>query len=132
VGDILHTAPMNPMTAGSGTGATQDMKNYGMAIAAMSQYAMTIGMPHSSGIVTAMMDDASDGVMNGMMGSTSISMSGMGGMMGGTMMQSGAGTTGLSTAMTAFVGSAMNRSGVTMTEMQALVNRLGASTGVIQ
>ncbi len=68
VPDILHTAPMNPMVAGSGTGASQASTNYGMAIAAMSQYAMSIGMPHSSGIVTAMMDDASDGVMDGMMG----------------------------------------------------------------
>ncbi len=63
-----------------------------MSIAAMSQYAKTIGMTtSSSGMVTAMMKDASDGVMNGMMGSTAISMAGMGGMMGG-MMQSSAGT----------------------------------------
>ena len=54
------------------------MKNYGMSIAAMSQYAKTIGMTTSSTMVTAMMDDASDGVMNGMMGSTPVSMGGMG------------------------------------------------------
>ena len=131
VGDILHTVPMNSMVAGSGTGASQDAKNYGMTIAAMSQYAMSIGMPYSSGIVTAMMDDASDGVMDGMMGSTSISMGGMGGMMGG-MMQANAGTTGLATAMTTFVGSAMNKSGVAMSEMQTLVNKLNTSTGTIQ
>jgi hypothetical protein len=80
-----------------------------------------------------MMKDASDGTMNGMMGSTSISMGGMGGMMGsGTMMQSNAGTAGLATAMTTFVGSSMNRSGATMTDMQTLVNKLTASTGTIQ
>ena len=82
VSDILYTHPMNPLTTGSGTGATQDMRNYGMVLAAMSQYAQQIGMPISSGMVTVMMNDAADGVMNGMMGSTQIMMGGMGGMMG--------------------------------------------------
>jgi hypothetical protein len=69
-----------------------------------------------------------------MMGSTSISMGGMGGGMmgGGAMMQSNAGTTGLATAMTAFTDSSMNKSGATMTDMQALVNKLSTSTGTIQ
>ncbi len=79
VSDILFTRPMNPLTPGSGTGATQDMRNCGMVLAAMSQYAQTIGMPISSGMVTAMMNDASDGVMNGRMGNTQIMMGGMGG-----------------------------------------------------
>jgi hypothetical protein len=129
VSDILHTAPMDPMAAGSGTGATQDQKNYGMANAAMSQYAKTVGMPHSSGVVTAMMDDASDGMMDGKMVTAAITMGG--GMMGGTMMQATAGTTGLATAMSTFVNSAMNKSGVTMTDMQALVNKLNGSGGQI-
>jgi hypothetical protein len=128
VSDILHVVPMNPMVTGSGTGATQDAKNYGMANAAMSQYAKTIGMPFSSGIVTAMANDASDGVMDGKMAGSSITMGG--GMMGGTMMQATAGTTGLATAMTAFVNNtATNKSGVTMTDMQALVNKLNTSSG---
>jgi hypothetical protein len=61
-------------------------------------------------------------------------MGGMGGGMmgGGTMMQSNAGTTGLATAMTAFTGSSMNKSGATMTDMQTLVNKLSTSTGMIQ
>jgi hypothetical protein len=128
VTDILHTAPMNPLVPGSGAGATADARNYGMSIAAMSQYAMDIGMPVSSGIVTAMMDDASDGVMNGMMGTTGISMMGMGGMMGGTMHPT-AGTSGLATAMGTFIGSPKNRSGLGATEMQALMNQLAASNG---
>jgi hypothetical protein len=133
VSDVLHTTPMDPTVAGSGTGATQDSKNYGMAMAAMSQYAKSIGMTtSSSGMVTAMMADATDGVMNGMMGSTPISMTGMGGMMGGTMMQANACTTGLATAMTAFVGSSMNRSGVALGDMQPLINKLNASTGALQ
>ena len=44
VNDILHMAPMNPLVSGSGTGATQDMKNYGIAIAAMTKYAENLGM----------------------------------------------------------------------------------------
>jgi hypothetical protein len=134
-GDILMTAPIDTAMTGSASGATQGQKNYGMSIAAMSQYAKTIGMTtSSSGMVTAMMKDASDGTMNGMMGSTSVSVGGMGGGMmgGGTMMQSNAGTAGLATAMTAFVGSSMNKSGATMTDMQTLVNKLTTSTGMIQ
>ena len=131
VADILHMAPMNPLEPGSGATATQDAKNYGICIAAMTQYAKTIGMTtSSSGIVTAMMKDASDGIMNGMMGSTAISMAGMGGMMGGSM-QATAGTSGLATAMSQFIGSAMNKSGVQMTDMQALINKLSSAGGAI-
>jgi hypothetical protein len=134
VGDILTTPPMNPTVAGSGAAATQDARDYGMSIAAMSEYAKTVGMSvSSSGIVSAMMKDATDGVMNGMMGSTTIAMSGMGGMMGGgTMMQANAGTTGLATAMSTFVASGMNRSGLMASDMKALVDELTASTGTIQ
>jgi hypothetical protein len=130
VNDILHTKPMNPLISGSGIGASQDAKNYGMTIAAMTQYANTIGMTDSSGIVTAMMDDASDGVLNGMMGSTQISMGG--GMMGGTMMQSTAGTSGLANAMSTFIGSAMNKSGLTITNVQNLIDLLSTSSGQIE
>jgi hypothetical protein len=133
VSDILHTQPMNRLTPGSGTGATQDMKNYGMALAAVSQYAKDMGMSSSSGLVTAMMNDASDVIMNGMMGSTSITMSGMGGMMGGgTMMQSFAGTSGLATAMSQFIGSTTNKSGLTIQDMQSLMDHLSTSDGTIQ
>lgn len=133
VNDILHTQPMNPLVPGSGTGADANMRNYGMSVAAMSQYAATLGMPFSSGMITAMMDDASDGTMNGMMGSTPISMSGMGGMMGGGMMSSTAGTSGLATAMTTFItNTSVNKSGLTTTDMQTLINQLNTSTGQLQ
>jgi hypothetical protein len=132
VSDILHVMPMNPLVTGSAATATQDEKNYGMTLAAMSQYAYGIGMmTSSSGIVTAMMDDASDGVMDGKMGGASISLTGMGGMMGGSMMQATAGTTGLATAMSQFIASAMNESGITTTDMQALMDKLNASNGAI-
>ena len=132
VSDILYIHPMNPLTPGSGTGATQDMRNYGIMLAAMSQYANTIGMPISSGMVTTMMNDASDGIMNGMMGNTQIMMGGMGGMMGNNPLSANAGTSGLANAMTAFMGSAMNRSGLTVADMQSLINKMSTSNGQIQ
>jgi hypothetical protein len=134
VSDILHTGPMNAAVSGSGKAATPDMKNYGITIAAMSQYADTIGMTDPAALIPDMMEDASDGIMNGMMGSTSITMSGMGsGMMGGggTMMQSTAGTSELATAMTTFMGSAMNKSGLAATDVQALINQLSLSNGTL-
>ena len=85
VSDIVHTQPINPTVAGTGVGASVDARNYGMALAAMSQYAKTLNMTLSSTLVTAMMNDASDGVMDGKNGVNQISMS-MGGMMGTSMM----------------------------------------------
>ena len=136
VNDILHTLPINPLVQNSGTavGVDQYMRNYGMAVAAISQEASTLGMPHSSGMVTAMMKDASDGVMNGMMGGSPISMNGMGGsgMMMGNM-QSTAGTSGLATSMETFISHASsNKSGLTMTDMNALFTKLNGSNGTIQ
>lgn len=128
MGDPLHTACMDPAITGSGSGASPDQRDCGIAIAAMSQYAKGLGMTSSIGFVTSMMNDASDGMMNGMMGSTQISMGG--GMMGsGGMMQSNAGTSGLATSMTDFMGSAMNRSGLTAADMNALIQKLAASNG---
>jgi hypothetical protein len=135
VSDILQTMPMNAAISGSGATATSDMINYGIVIAAMSQYAQTLGITDPAALITAMMNDASDGVMNGNMGNTSIAMGGMGGGMmggGGTMMQSTAGTSGLATAMTTFMGSTTNNSGLTVTDMQSLINALDASNGAIQ
>jgi hypothetical protein len=130
VNDILHTMPMNPLTQGAGAGADQNMKNYGMTMAAMSQYAKTVGMTPSSGMVTSMMNDASDGHMNGMMGNSPVQMGG--GMMGGSMMSPAAGTSVLSNAMMQFIQSPMNKSGVTPQDMQNLMNALAASDGVIK
>ena len=60
-----------------------------------------------------MMNDASDGAMNGMMGNTQIMMGGMGGMMGtgNNPLSSSAGTSGLASAMVDVhgVGSRTNR-----------------------
>ncbi len=103
VNDILHTQPMNTLVSGSGTGADTNLRNYGMAVAAMSQSPKDLGITSSK--------DASDGIMDGKKGGTSITMGGMGGngMMGsGTMMQSTVGTSGLANAMKEFLGSAMN------------------------
>ena len=132
VTDILQTMPMNAAELVSG-GTTTAMKNYGIAIAAMSQYAQTNSMTDPAALITAMMNDASDGIMNGMMGGTSITMGGMGGGMmgGGTMMPSTAGTSGLATAITTFMGSTANKSGLTATDMQTLLNQLNSSNGTI-
>jgi hypothetical protein len=126
VNDILHTQPMNPLTSGSGSAATQDTMNYGMAIAAMSQSAHGLGMSSSSAMVTAMMNDAADGILDGRMGGGSVMMGGMG---GGSMMPATAGTSGLAGAMSDFLASVQNHSGVNAASMQALMNQLNGSNG---
>lgn len=127
VGDILHTRPINPLVTGSGTGASQGMMNYGMVLAAMSQYAKGVGMPVSSAFVTAMMNDASDGVLDGKAGAAPVAMGG--GMMGGSMMQTDAGRTGLAASMTDFMNSSLNKSGVSATSMTVLMQQLRTSSG---
>lgn len=127
VGDILHTQPINPLVAGSGTGASQAMMNYGMTLAAMSQYAKGTGMTASSGFVTAMMNDAADGVIDGKAAGVPVAMGG--GMMGGSMMQTDSGRTGLATAMTDFMNSSLNKSGVASTNMTTLMQQLRTSGG---
>ncbi len=130
VADIVHTPPINPLVAGSGTGASQDAIDYGMTLAAMSQLAKTFGMGASSAIVTAMMNDAADGTMDGMTFGAPVMMRGMGGMGGiGGAMPANAGTTGLAGAMADFMASGRNRSGVTANDMAALMQQLRTSNG---
>lgn len=130
VSDILRTRPINPTATGSGTGASAEARNYGMTLAAMSQYAQNLNMPFSSTLVTAMMRDAADGFMNGRNGINQISMT-MGGMMGTSMMAATAGTSGLVSAMTSFMGSAANASGLSAIDMAALMQKLASSDGKI-
>lgn len=127
-GDILHVQPMNPLIAGSGTGARTDARNYGMTLAAMSQYAKSLNLPSSSAVATAMMADAADGMMDGKRNGAQVSM-GMGGTMGSGTMPTTAGTSSLASAMTDFMNSAANVSGITATDMAQLMQRLNASTG---
>jgi hypothetical protein len=134
---ILTTQPMNPLLAGSGTGASSSTINYGAVIAAMSEYAKTNTTTVSSTFVTAMMNDASDGVMNGKLGSSQITMP-MNGGMGGGMNGMGnmavtAGTSGLSSAMSTFMGSTPNpnASGITAASMSTLMLKLTSSSGQI-
>ena len=131
VSDILHTAPMNPLVAGSGAGASPDARNYGITLAAMSQYAATIGMMNSSALVKAYMRDAPDGLMDGKEDLTPISMP-MGGMGGPSMMAATAARSDLADAVTAFMGnSTVNKSGLTAADMAALIAKLRGSNGVI-
>jgi hypothetical protein len=144
VHDILHAQPINPLVPGSAAGATPDMVNYGMTLAAMSQYAKGAGMSSSSGFVTAMMNDASDGVIDGKASGTQVTMGGGmsaggtttigGGMMGAgvtgsTIMQPDAGRAGLSTAMTEFMNSSLNRSGVSAASMTTIMQQLRDGSG---
>jgi hypothetical protein len=131
VTDMLHTQPMNPSVPGSAATATQNMKNCGAVVGAMSQYAKGLTMPMSYSFVTAMMNDATDGIMDGKANGTPISMS-MGGMMGPTMMQPSAGTSGLAMGMSTFMGSGANLSGATATDMAALIQKLNSSNGQLQ
>jgi hypothetical protein len=135
VDDIVTTPPIDPLQPGSGLDATQDSLNYGMTIAAMSQYADNIGIQNSDEIIIAMMNDAADGFMNGMMGDAGINMEDMGsGMMNGGFnpgMQATAGTSGLAEAMQDYMASATNVSGLTAEDMQALIDQLNASNGTL-
>jgi hypothetical protein len=128
VSDILHVAPMNPLVPGSGTTASADSRNYGMTLAAMSQYAKSLDMTNTSALVTSMMSDASDGMMDGKQGSSPITMT-MGGMMGNSMMPANAGTSGLGTAMTNFAMSPANVSGLTAADVAPLAQKLSGSNG---
>lgn len=130
VSDILHVHPMNPLTPGSGAGASADARNYGMTLAAMSQYAASVNMPVSSAMVALMVNDASDGVMDGMHAAGRIFMP-MGGMTGSGTMAATAGTFGMSTAMAQFMASAANVSGLTPADMAVLMQRLAGSSGVL-
>jgi len=96
-----------------------------MTLAAMSQYAMDLDMRVSSAMVTAMMNDAVDGVMDGMRGRAPISMS-----MGGNMTPT-AGAGGLAAAVVTFMNSAANACGMTAADMDALVQKLANCDGRI-
>ncbi len=146
VHDILHTQPINPLVPGSANGATQDMLNYGMTLAAMSQYAHAAGMANSSSFVSAMMNDASDGVIDGKASGTLVTMGGTstggtstggtstggmmtGGSMGSGMMPADAGSAGLGTAMRDFMNSGQNRSGLLAADMSPLMQQLRDGSG---
>ncbi|MBK7902282.1 MAG: hypothetical protein IPJ97_04465 [Proteobacteria bacterium] len=77
--NLLTNQPIDMTMTGSGTagGVTQEQMNYGAAIAAMSLSAKLLGMTATSAaFVASMMNDATDGTINGMMGSTQIQMGG--------------------------------------------------------
>lgn len=130
-GDVLTTPPVDTTVEGSCQEASQQMKNYGMTLGAMSMYAFRAGMVNAPSVVDHMMDDASDGRMDGRMGGYQIM---HGGMMGGaqTSMPPDWATGGLADAMYEFMHSAQNRCRVTDQEMQQLMDRLRLSDGAIQ
>jgi len=128
VSDILHVQPMNPLIAGSGFVATTDARNYGMTLAAISQYAKSLNMPTSFALVTAMVNDAADGMMDGKRGAAPVIM-GMAGMMGSGAMAPTAGTSSLASAMADFMTSTANVSGLRNNDMAQLMQKLSGSNG---
>ncbi|MEJ2254121.1 MAG: hypothetical protein P8Y75_07110 [Nitrospirota bacterium] len=135
VDDILATHPMNPLIANSVDSAAPGERNYGMGLAAMSQYANEEGLENSCIATYAFSEDASDGFMNGMMWNDEIGMGPWGGttasgmMMGGPMMHTDAGTAGLADAMGNFINSEHNLSGVTVDQMNEVMEQLRNSSG---
>ena len=123
VGDIVHTAPMNPLTAGSGANAGVNAQNYGMVLASISQYAQMQGVVSTSTMVSVLMKDAADGLMDGMNFGAPIMISTVSGSL---QLPAGAGSTGLGGAMSTFMNSARNRSRVTT---MPLMNRLNGTAG---
>src|SRR5450830_1670888 len=101
-----------------------------MPPAARSAYTKSLNMPVSSQQLTYMTQAASDGVMYARNGMSQITIL-MGGMNGTSMMTVTAGTTGLANAMTSFMNSAANLSGLTSSDMQALMQKLNSSGGQI-
>ena len=83
-------------------------------------------MSSSSAMVTAMMNDAADGIMDGKMAGGAVMMGGMG---MSTMMPASTGTSGLASAMSTFMTSAQNHSGVAAATVQTLMNQLNGSNG---
>jgi hypothetical protein len=122
VDDIVHTPPMNPLMAGSAAAASTAMKNYGLVLAAMSDYARQFGMNSSAAMVTSLVEDAADGVLDGTGDGKPTSMGG--GMMGGMRMPLSAGTSSMAGAMSDFIASAFNASGVSAADMAALMQHL--------
>lgn len=129
VADILQTRPMDPSLNGMGATATVDQRNYGLCLAAMSQYAATLGLANTTALVTGLMGDAADGIMNGMSGGTGMMLDQnmMGG--GGMTMSATAGYAGMATAMQTFLNSAMNHSGITAATMQTMIQQLSSANG---
>jgi len=74
--DILNTQPINPLVANSSTGATQNAINYGIILAGLSQEAQTLGLTNPFSLVTALVQDFSDGNFDGASGSTPIQLNG--------------------------------------------------------
>lgn len=134
-GDILFTHPMDPLIVNSGDSVSASRRNYGMNLAAMSQYSFAQGADNSAATCYALVEDASDGYMDGSMWNSRLKMGpgGMtGGMMGGgTMMPVDAGYAGLADAMREFIESPQNRSGITADDMLGLMEHLRYSNGHI-
>lgn len=126
--DILHVPPMNPLVPRAAEGASMDSRNYGMALAGMSQFALTVGATNSAAVVTSLVNDAADGVMDGRNGADPVRVT-VGGFVGSTALPGNAGSVALAVAMVRFAASTSNVSGLTGNDIAALAQRISGSGG---
>lgn len=127
VDDILHTRPIDPLAPGSAAGASQSRVNYGMVLAGISQFSSDMTIPVSSRMAVALMNDARDGVMDGLAGDATLTI--LRAPMGGGLPRADAGSTGLAAAMQEFMASPLNRSGAAPAAVAPLVQQLGSLSG---
>ena len=127
VDDILHTRPIDPLAPGSAAGASQAMVNYGMVLAGISQFSRDMSIPVSSRLAVALMNDARDGVMDGLAGDATLTI--LRAPLGGGLPRADAGSTGLAAAMQEFMASPLNRSGAAPAAVAPLVQQLGTLGG---
>ena len=102
--DILNTKPINPLINNSASGATQKAIDYGLVLAGISKEAQTLNLTNPFELVTALTQDYSDGVFNGLADSTPVQMNGF-------AVIPTIGTADLSTAISSFSASNSNSSG---------------------
>ena len=123
---------MDPLVSGSGADATQEMKNYGMTLAAMSQrddarhdLLFEHGHRHDAGRFRRR-DGRHDGV--------DARLDGRDGRKDGGREDDAERERhdGLASAMARFATSNLNHSGVPLVEVQPLINKLAASSGEIR
>jgi len=105
--NILTTLPIDPTVSGSAKGVAQASIDYGLVLAGMSEEAKTMQLSDAFDLVTAFVQDFSDGSFNGQAGAVAVQVE-------GTPLDPSAGTTRLASAVSAFSASPLNKSGGTV------------------
>ena len=130
--DIVTTRPINPILPGSATGATQEAINYGLILGGLSQQAKALNLPNPLDLISALVQDISDGTFNGQAGSTPA-------MLNGSPMDVTTGNANLATAIDTFSqdttrnisGGSVSRTLITLLQNSTdTLTAPGAPTGV--